>query len=442
MRTNLKTSSKDIGKTLLEIIIENGYTLSAPCGGKGVCGNCKVKATGNLSSLSEKENELLTKDELENNIRISCLTKALGEAEIFLEDSAFDVLTGGELALDTLSPAADLSLSENPVGISIDIGTTTVALSFFSLKDGTLLFEKGIVNPQRAFGADVISRIEYVTNNPDGLSKLQTILVEALNDVIDEFCQIKGFERSNIIDVTIAANSTMELIFAKISPASLGHAPFTLASNLGENIPAVDIGLNINKKAQIYFMPLISGFIGGDTVAVMLYLDFDKRNDCAFVVDIGTNGEMALTKNNEIFACSTAAGPAFEGAKIKFGTGSITGAITDVALNNGISLKTIGNAKPSGICGSGLIALTSELLKNEIIEDTGLLSDESEYSGEEDNETVFYLTEDKKLYITQRDVREIQLAKAAFFAGTDTLMTYQTILMPLTLQADLEWLLI
>ncbi len=420
------------GKTIFEVLISNSIFLDAPCGGRGECGKCKVKVKGKLSLITDGEKEFLSDEEINKGFRLACYAKIEGDLTVYIDDNEFEVETNTKGLKIEINPSIDIKKYKNQVslivGMAVDIGTTTVAAFFYNLETGMHLYTASRINMQKAYGADVMSRINYCTNNEDGNEILHKVIIEQLNEMIDEFCRESGCNSSTICDCVLTGNTTMLLLAANISVVSLGHLPFEPQSYFGEYISNEKIGFNINKSANIYFMPIISGFLGGDAVSVMLACDYDKQEDNSYMVDIGTNGEMAIKHNGSIYACSTAAGPAFEGAQIKFGTGSIDGAIKKVSQENGkIKLSIIGKGNPIGICGSGLLDAVSIMKINNIIDETGRIEQDykgiyKEYVFECDGEISFSLNDKKSIYITQKDIREVQLAKAAISAGTTMLL--------------------
>ena len=416
---NKKAVIVEKGELILSVISRSGYVMDAPCGGKKRCGKCKVKASGILSPISDKEKSLLTQEENETGIRLACFCSVEGDFNIDISSGAYEIEIGMRDKNIELLPYVDTSAfikeHENVIGIAVDIGTTTVAARFYNLLNGRHLFTRSAINAQKNFGADVMSRIEYAINKTDGNEVLHNTITMQLNNMFQEFFAQSGISLNDIAEIVIAGNTTMELLAAGYSIKSLGSLPFIPDSLLDEYKDAASLGYN-TPYAKIYFMPAVGGFFGGDAVSVMVAMDFDDKKP-KFMVDIGTNGEMAISLGGEnaIYGCSTAAGPAFEGACIRFGTGSIEGAINRVILddNENFKYKTIGNKPPVGICGSGLIDVTALSLKKGYLDETGRLDDvlplfEGEFS--------LPLGEDG-IFVTQKDIREIQLAKAAICAG-------------------------
>ena len=299
-----------------------------------------------------------------------------------------------------------------PLGVAIDIGTTTVALYLINNKTDEKLVSIGGTNAQIPYGADVTSRIKYCSEN--GHEKLTALIREQISSMITEACSSAGVNPANIKYITIAANTVMQHLAEGLSPVSMGVAPFTTLSLFGESVPAWD-NLPAAKDALIYYTPAISAYVGGDITAGLLAAGFEDLTESAIFLDIGTNGEMVL-KHNGIYHCSaTAAGPAFEGAEIEMGMAAEAGAIDHVWLSdNKIEFSVIGKIKPKGICGSGLLDTLAVLLYTGEVDETGRLL----------NGNKLWLSKEDNVYITAGDIRKLQLAKAAIAAGIQVLLHF------------------
>ncbi len=308
------------------------------------------------------------------------------------------------------------NLSSSPYGIAIDIGTTTVVLYFMNMLTGQIEKISYFLNPQKIFGADVITRISYCQEHKNGLDELQKSIIDAINSDFDNFKNEKQLVSDNIERVVIAGNTTMLHMLLGADPISLALAPFKPVFIEEQIRSGHSSGLNINRDAIVITLPGISAFVGSDIVAGLAVLKVNSGN-CLFL-DIGTNGEMALIAGRKIIACSTAAGPAFEGANITCGMGAVSGAISE--FSDTVDYHVIGNIEPLGICGSGLVDIVAYMLINNIIDETGRLKE------------TFIIHEGNKIMITQQDIREIQLAKSAIYSGIKILLkkagiTYQDI---------------
>lgn len=324
-------------------------------------------------------------------------------------------------------------------GVAFDIGTTTIMGSLHDLNSGKALAIGAATNPQNVFGADVISRITYASSS-GGLEKLQRKVIEALNGIIEELVGEAGIDRDKIYEAVAVGNTTMSHLFLGVDPTYLAPAPFIPAYQRPEILEAAEIGLAINPGGQVVVLPNIAGYVGSDTLGVILATGLEQRRDRCAVIDIGTNGELALAAEGRILTCSTAAGPAFEGAQIKHGMRAADGAIEAVKIvGDKLTLKVIGGTAPRGLCGSGLIDAAAELLKAGVIEPSGRLAN-PETTGRKLPSPLssrlrpgkggfgFLLagsgegTSGKEVLLTQPDIRELQLAKGAIYAGLQVLL--------------------
>ena len=320
-------------------------------------------------------------------------------------------------------------------GLAFDIGTTTLVGSLVDLVSGRELRTASRTNPQVAFGDDVISRIEYASTHKDGLERLNAEIVRAVNEIVGELCA--DVDREKIYETTVVGNSTMTHLFLKIPPRYLGQAPYVSTYKGLIETSASEVGLEVNPASRVVILPNIAGFVGADTVGVILASGLHKSRKLRMAIDIGTNTEIVLGTRERLLAVSCAAGPAFEGVRIKFGMRACPGAIERVSMNEDVSVSVIGNRPGSGICGSGIIDAIGELLRLGIIDRTGFLRERKDLASlpkgirrraiSDSDGNMFVLLEasrtesGKKLYITQRDVRQVQLAKAAIHTGVQVL---------------------
>lgn len=394
------------GEGLLPFLREKGYSLPpAPCGGKGRCGKC-----------------LVVMEQAGNTTREpACLISIGGDMTVFLEEEAATIISAGKGLL--FQPDHDAE----GIGAAVDIGTTTVVLYLVDLKTGKILNTKSGQNRQRSFGADVISRIQYCNEHPDGLLQLTGEIRRQIKEYLLAACNDTGHRADELGKITIAGNTIMEHIFTGLSPSSIALAPFTPLSLFGEDMDAVQ--LDLDSSLPVYIAPCVAGYVGGDITAGLLASGVHKREDSCFFLDIGTNGEMALGKDGRFLCCATAAGPAFEGAEISCGMSGVTGAISRVwAENETILFEVIGDVDPKGICGSGLVDVLAVLLELGLVDESGRLLPKSEVPEaywpqiqESGNRVRLYLSD--TVFISDEDIRKLQLAKAAVAAGIRTLLT-------------------
>ena len=369
-----------------------------PCGGKGVCGKCRVRATGALSPLSPEEQRHLTAFEQADDWRLSCCTTVEGDCRVTVDaDSVMAVVTDGKAATCAAAPTFAA------YGAAVDIGTTTIAARLYDAT-GRLLAQAGCPNPQIAFGADVLSRVQTAGEGAD----LATPLQEAVNGLLSRLAEMAGIRAISIDGAVITGNTAMLCLFTRTDATPLSRAPFLRPRAFGETLPASALGLTaLAPNRAVYLPSCAAAFIGADALCAALACALDTTP--ALLADMGTNGEMLLHHNDTIYACSTAAGPAFEGVGISCGMPAVSGAIDEVVLVNGrLTPHTIGGGKPIGICGSGLVDAVACLLATEEMDESGYIA-ASVSLGD-------------GLTLTAEDIRALQQAKAAVSAGLQTLL--------------------
>lgn len=386
---------------LYELVRQAGITLSAPCGGNHTCGKCIVRAGGALSPVTEEERVLLRG----RNGRLACMAQAVGDVTIRLNDSAqASIVTGEQGRYPTVRTGG--------YGAAVDIGTTTICMYLLEFSSGRRLDTLTALNRQQAYGADVIARIQHDAKE----RVLHECIIAQLNDMLSE---LKANNNIASLDgIAVAANTTMLHFLLGLDASGIAVAPFTPVTLKRVGIPAHQIG--ILEDCQVDILPGIAAYVGADITAGLLTSGLADRESPALLLDIGTNGEIALGGKDKIYCCGTAAGPAFEGANLSCGTGSVAGAISHVEYDGEeLQLQTIFGRPPVGLCGSAVIDLIAILLSNGLIDETGRLEGEgslSRYLFEtETGEPAFSVCDG--VYLTQRDIREIQLAKAAIAAG-------------------------
>lgn len=327
---------------------------------------------------------------------------------------------------------------EDGYAAAFDIGTTTVLGMLWDIREGKLIGSAAAANPQGRYGADVISRITFAGRKEGNLKLLQELIIECMNDIKGSLCSRHGIDPGEIVRSTICGNTTMSHLVTGHDPASLARAPFEPAYRGTLFYDAKELGLEICPDAPCMVIPGIAGHVGGDITCGIAAVRMLERNDTALFIDIGTNGEIVLRSNGKTFACSTAAGPAFEGAAIYQGMRAADGAVERVRITGeDVEFRVIGDVPPEGICGSGLIDAVSEMLRCGIIDETGRIADAEgfleEHPGsflagrlkEDENGRKFILAakiSGEDIVITQKDIREVQLAKAAIAAGIRIMM--------------------
>ena len=330
------------------------------------------------------------------------------------------------------------------IGAAIDIGSTTLAIYIYDLKDAKLVYESSAMNPQIRFGEDLMSRVSYVMMNKGGDKKLTTAVRTKITEMLHEACEYLEIEWGKLLEVVLVGNPIMHHIFFGISPVELGQAPFTLSIRSWLDVDAKDLGFDLYPKTRLSFLPLIAGHVGADTAAAYLSQMETMHSETTLLVDIGTNAEIMLAKGGRVYATSSPTGPAFEGAEISSGVRATYGAIERVRIDKNtlaVRYKVIGcdawsdepdfelvQMKAIGICGSGIIEAIVAFAEAGIIDQSGLFVESiaPELFSKNGNTTRFLLVEqgDKSIYVEQVDIRSIQLAKAALSAGVSILMDY------------------
>ncbi len=475
-----------VGSNLLSALQEHQVYVQADCAGNHSCGKCKVRQIYPPAiEYTDKEKKLLSQEEQEQGIILACFhqvdvdmtvvpvlpssksTEILSDFDFppivtpkyqwvegqpihkapHSNDSAIQLINQSLLAdyqykrkavrqlagLDLESPfwllvkdnkvvVAAAQSQEPYYGIAIDIGTTTVAAVLCSLPEGEVLGVEKALNPQKAYGADVISRIQYVNDHPN--HSLQDLIKKTLLSLSQKLLgQVKG-KGNALAEITIAGNTTMQYLLLDIPPKSLAISPFLTTSLEAFSLSFSELfgigaqeyfGAGEQPDCPVVILPGLSAYIGADIVAGIFGTDIPTLPGNTLFIDIGTNGELALKAKDRMVFVATAAGPAFEGANISCGMGSLKGAVSRGKWGeNTFDLTVIGGGRPEGICGSGLIDLAAVALEQELIEDTGLITDEEEL--------IVFADDQGQLTLTQKDIRELQLAKAAIAAGIEVLL--------------------
>lgn len=480
---------------LLDVLQKKSVDIEASCGGKGVCGKCKVKVKKGqkpyLENLTPEEKRHLREDEISRGVRLACKVEVCEDLDVFLEKSSeranilshfavndfeyeeniivkkvilqkpsLDDQKSFELRLKetigdgnlkvlprTLQKLArlkdqeffavvysdeilDVKSSCLAFGLAVDIGTTTVVCYLVDLVQKRVVDFYSFINPQKKFGADVISRIDFAREKEEGLFILQKEIVDAINRAIQILTEKNSISKDDIYSVVFVGNTTMLHLLLGVDPQTIAISPFVPVFTESICAKPNDLGLEINPVATIKVLNSISAYIGADIVAGILSTQMHKSSKISLLLDLGTNGEMVLGSSSFMLACSTAAGPAFEGVNISCGMGAVEGAIDSVKIENGkVYFTTIGAKQPAGICGSGAVDAIAFMLKEGIIDETGRFCDKNDtyksYMREVNGQQAFFITD--SVYITQKDIREIQLAKAAISAGVKTMIEHAKI---------------
>lgn len=498
------------GTSLLDAVRQTGIKIESLCGGRGICGKCKVvieEGAENLSELTSAEKSKLSGEEISQGYRLACCSLVNGDLTVRVPEESRGgtqrVLIEGVETFFEIDPVVEKIFLKLPkpslqdrrsdferlrdclkeeyglgeigmvysvmkqlpsilrksnwettvtiwgkkkiirvepretlarnYGIALDIGTTTVVGYLVELNTGKLLEASSILNPQVKYGEDVITRITFAIQDPDGLKKLNESIIRGVNGIVRDVCSKAHVRSEEISELTVVGNTVMHHIFLGLCPRYLGMSPFTPVIQNSVDIEARNLGIDINPVANVHILPVIAGFVGADNVGVILATQINESSKPVLVIDVGTNGEIALGNRDGITVCSCAAGPAFEGAHIKFGMRATEGAIEKVKIdpsNLGVKYSTIGDAKARGLCGSGIVDAVAELLKAGVILRNGRINPKIEdphlRTTKEGAEFILAMGNETatggEITITQKDIRELQLAKAAIHASASILM--------------------
>ena len=482
------------GETLMEAMHRAGVQLNAPCGGNHSCGKCRVRMLeGAVSPVCAEELRLLSEEELADGWRLACAVCGPGEwaIEIPEQDAGARVMTEGaedDVPLDAASriycmkadepslqdqradaertaagrPMELTAMKKLPgamrsgerlylaafagengeiitdcagkemenLGLAVDVGTTTMAAYLVDLKDGRQLACASEMNPQRSFGGDVISRVDYAGISDENLNRLQSLAAGAVGRMGRKMLKETGYAAEDVRHVVCVGNTIMMHLLAGLETMNIAKAPFTPVYAKSWSVRAGELGLSF-PNARVTLGPCVAGYVGADTVAAALACDMDQTEEIQLLIDIGTNGEIALGNREGLICCSAAAGPAFEGAHIRCGGGAQDGAVDHVRIADGeVKLSVLGGGEAKSICGSGLVDAIAEMLAAGIMDETGRI-DEDE-APDEYQERIFefegnpaFSLDGKNeggVFVCQQDLREVQLAKAAIAAGVQVLM--------------------
>ncbi|MHA1143507.1 MAG: ASKHA domain-containing protein [Candidatus Helarchaeota archaeon] len=492
-------------QTILDAARIAGIDLISVCGGAGTCGKCKVilKESSSISEISNKERDLLSKEEINSGIRLACQTKIrnhvvirvpeysrtgkqrlqiegietsikadptvrkiyLELSEPTLDDLRSDVDRINEgirtrlktnnlkIGLEVLNDLSEITrncewkftvvlwngeiISLEPgdtrrhlFGYAVDIGTTKLAGYLVDLNSAKVIAAGSLLNPQIPYGEDVISRLNHPERN-----MLHEIVIQGINYILDDLMEKTGILREEIYEMVGVGNTVMHHLFLNLNPKYLGRAPYPPVIRNSLAIDSGQVGINIHPQGKIFFLPVIAGFVGADTVSVILASEIYKRKEISLALDIGTNTEVVLGNQDKMLTCSCASGPAFEGAHIKHGMRAASGAIEKISIDpetRKISFSTIDGDPPIGICGSGMIDILAEMLIAGIVDVKGRFN--KAYNsprvriGQDGIELVVVPAEEsgtqKDITFSQKDVRQILLAKAAMNTGITILMKH------------------
>ncbi|WP_301860155.1 ASKHA domain-containing protein [uncultured Megasphaera sp.] len=451
------------GDSLLQILQAHHIPLSAPCGGHGQCGKCRVSIlSGTVNAPTPEERQLLGA-EPDTAIRLACFVYPCGDVQIVLpERKAAPILHTGYTPPYTPEPAISKRLYQaapgQPIytdiydgpeqigreqgdtgrhcyGAAVDIGTTTVVVSLVDVTTGEEIASATAENPQRLYGSDVLSRIAYTQREPQGAAQLHEAIIQGINKLTGQLCRRLALSPNWIYAYAVSANTTMMHLLLNRPVYSLGRFPYTPAFTGSISVRAASVGLLGFPLARLYCLPCLSGYIGADILAGAAIADLQHAADTVLFLDIGTNCEIVVSHHGVMTCCACAAGPALEGAAISCGMTAADGAIDDVTLQDqAFHIQTIGNTPPSGICGSGILTAAAAFRRAGLISPSGRICSARQLRSQHYDTFLPYLREEGKkrsliladgphpITISQQDIRQIQLAKGAICTGITLLL--------------------
>jgi len=497
-----KTIQIEKDQSLMTVLIQNDVFIDNPCNGKGTCGKCKVKiVSSTIKSPCKEELKMLSEEDLNNFIRLSCFIYPKDDiaVEVIKKENKTRILTTGITPKFKFNPAflkknavldkADLKnqvpfeerlklafkthtvdwrlltnisttkeeltgiFYENKLvslksyknaslyGIAVDIGTTTVIASIVDLETGKELASASMINPQKKYGLDVLTRITYAMENPEyAKDELQKAIINGLNELINELIKKTDAIKKEIYEIVISGNTTMLHFLMGVDSRVIGKAPYAPVFIKSKKFNAREIGIEAGDNTLVYCMPSVSSYIGADIVSGSYVCGLHKKEKTTLFIDIGTNGEIVLAHNGKLSSCSCAAGPALEGMNISGGMRAQNGAIEEISISKtGIQTKVIGETKGIGLCGSGILAVLREMIKNEIVTKSGAIIkldklDKNDYRRKfmrlDGKKRELVISSKKEpIIVTQSDIRQVQLAKGAILSGFYALLNNANIQM-------------
>jgi uncharacterized 2Fe-2S/4Fe-4S cluster protein (DUF4445 family) len=419
--SEIKTILAEEGSLIGDVIAESGFPLEQPCAGRGTCGKCKVLVEVGTAPPDEIEIKNLTQGELALNNRLACRARVQGETRLVLSPI---VVYSNKIFKGSSRYKKETGV---PLGLAVDLGSTTVAAFLTTLDDGQVAAGSGGLNQQTVFGSDVISRLAAALENPQNAERLQRLALASINQAVDSL-NLSSKTWHRIQRVTIVGNTAMHHLLTRQPLENLAFIPFQPHDT--RSIPdASDLmGGIFPEGVQVSLPPLIGGFVGSDALACLAYFGFDQPPGPMAAIDLGTNGEVMITDGDRILTASTAAGPAFEGVNISCGSRAVDGAVTKLKFEDGeLKLTTIADAPPVGLTGSGLLSAIAEFRRAGIIDISGRIDPVEGFNAipilTENGIRRITFSAEPELYLTQMDIRELQKASGAIRAAVDILMS-------------------
>ncbi len=378
------------------------FGVEFPCGGRGQCKGCRVKVLSGQAAVTAADEERLTAKEIADGWRLACQCKP--DNDLILELAQWQQSILEDETRFEFTPREGL-------GVAIDLGTTTLATQLLDLETGQVMAVRAALNPQARSGADVMSRVG-LAGTEKGRQRLESRIRGKIGEMVLDLCNSSGIDGRRLVDVTMVGNTAMHHLFCGVDVEPLSRYPFEPTDDGPQSFVAEELGWKLPGNPPVRFLPCLGGFVGSDILAGLLAMEMHESDELVGLIDLGTNGEIILGNRERMVCCSTAAGPAFEGALISQGMRAATGAISEAWTDaGGIICHTIGDVEPRGICGSGLVDVIAAGLDLEWILPSGRIA-----SGQD------FITLSPAVQLTQTDIRQTQLAKGAIAAGTRILL--------------------
>ncbi len=448
-----RSAAVDRGTTILEAARAAGIEIAATCGGRGRCRSCRVRIVeGPPPPASMADRVQLGDEEVREGYRLACQAEAWEDMAVLaapiFEESSFQILTAtGDLrsaagfVLDSgvrrdgfgpellVGPGGVGEEGAGLYGMAVDVGTTTVVGYLLDMDSGAAAATVSALNPQSPFGGDLMSRIAYAREGQGNARRLRSLIVGSVNELIEEACRRAGIGPGRIHRVVIVGNTVMHHLLLGFDVSGLGVAPYEPSIRNEIRTTAGEAGLRLNSATPVLLPPIVAGFVGPDAVAMALSARLDEGGEARIAADLGTNGEVVLGRGGELAACSAPAGPALEGGQIRCGVRASSGAIDRVEIGQEVRWRTIGRTRPVGVCGSGIIDAVAGLLEAGLLDPTGRLSPDPPATVpdvlrrrivlQDGGSPAFVLAagdetaSGREVVLTQSDIRQVQLAKAA-----------------------------
>jgi uncharacterized 2Fe-2S/4Fe-4S cluster protein (DUF4445 family) len=417
----------DESSTVLDAARKLGLHISSECAGRGTCGKCFVRMEP-APPESEADIAHISESERARGLRLACEQIVHVDTRVVIPQAV-----QAKILVDGTTSSMEWDIDDgltHQKGIAIDLGTTTIVAYLIDMESGIQVGQSASLNPQVIYGEDVMSRIAYAQREEDGAKTLKDVVLQRLDELIIDLASSSDTDIRDITRLSIVGNPAMHHLLLGLDTVSLGRSPFEPVIRDALFTNGEVLGLKSGPEASAYIAPNIAGFVGGDTSAFILSQRLDATDEIVLGIDIGTNGEIVLSVRGELFCCSAAAGSAFEGATIKHGMRGQEGAIEHLAITNpeeAPELFVIGEVSPRGLCGSAIVDIVAQLKESGIVESGGQMLESKRVLETSDGRA--YLISDpeegnaeRRIVFTQKDVRQVQLAKGAILAGASILM--------------------